>query len=153
MLKAMLEFLATQAQQAAKPIDLSDDLDLRDPRVRRVVIAGQLHTIQDTPDKRNHGIDSVEDLIQFANRFSVTPAITYNGPSVWHSVSFVTCLIDDSDRLDMARLNLRHGSQFHAIRDHTKREGLGQVHFVRFLRFGLGLPETIIGPFRRLAWN
>lgn len=154
MLKAMLEFLTAQAQQAAAPTDLNRALGLRDQRRTKIVIGGQLHTIEDTPDLRAHKLDSIEDLIQFANRFTKPAGETYAGPSVWHCIGAITCLIDDSDRLDTAIVNLRYGSQFVALDKHAHNGGgVNQIAFVRFLRFGLGLPETIIGPFRRLAWN
>jgi hypothetical protein len=155
MLRAMLEFLDLQSRQAIAPVDLNSTLLLRDPRKTRIVVAGQIHTIEDTPDARAHKLDSIEDLIHFANRFQdfASDTSAYAGPSVWHSIGAITCLVDDSERIDTAMVNLVYGSQFTSLDRHAKDGSVSQVAFVRFLRFGLGLTEAIIGPFRRLAWN
>lgn len=157
MLKKMLEWLDEHSRKAAAPVDLNDELGLTDPRRHHLAIGGQLHTIDDTPALRTHAIESIDDLIAMANRFQTEAdpgqAEDYKGPSVWHSTHVVTCLLNDADRLDMARVSLALGAQFSALIQHDKGDPIDQPRFVRFLRFALGLADPIVAPFRRLAWT
>lgn len=153
MIKGALEFLRDAFDKASKPVDLTSELDIDDPREVIIAMGGKLERIQVNPGARHHHFSAIEDMVEFANRFPGTAdgKTQYAGAVVWVGYNRINCHTDDSDRFDCATMELKYGSQFDALLMH--KDGLDQFRFVRFLRHKLNMPEAKIAAFRRLDWN
>ncbi len=93
MLKEMIEALAAQAINAAKPqyteIDPTKMYAVRKPD-------GTIEFIGNRHPWRKHKAKDLETIVAFAERFDSDPPVDW-APAIWYSRHAVTCLIDDDD--------------------------------------------------------
>jgi hypothetical protein len=132
MFKELLDRVAELAMDAREPHELKID----DPRRKAYVLDGQVINLAIEPSPRDHGVNSLEDIVALAKRFHDE---SDNSPVVWYDSGGVVLVIDDDEhRLDQATLQLEVSDVFKTVKAlrelkkwHTHRD------FIRLLRIDL----------------
>lgn len=144
--KEALELIQQTAQKAQAPQVIPVPGELR---LCRVVMNGQTAMYAVPPTPREHTIQSIADLIEYANQEWIKTRSV-----VWHEEGEVVLVIDDEDRHDTIRFFLTRTIQAGKLFELANRlQWFDQLAFVRMLRLDLRVDPTIVGKFRRLDWS
>jgi len=154
MLKELLETIQETAVNAAGPQPFLTG----DPRRLAYALDGKAFDRVIPPPVRSHAVNTLADLIAYAQRTQEIGACSAeddSGPVVWHDHGQVVLVLDDDDRRDTVTLDLTYSrpwSQLAALGD--TREMLTQEELIRLLRVELGLDNAgVLGQFRKLDWR
>lgn len=145
MLAEAIERIRALGEEAAGFFELPQT----DPRIHRVLINGAVESFEVAPEFREHDVDTLEDLIAWAESGMC------DNPVVWHGRSRVVLLLDDTDREDRVQFSLDYSEPFKAIIALAeKRPKMEQRAVIQLLRVDLGLQDPeLIGRFRALDWS
>lgn len=144
-----LKFLATQATEAVKPIEVH-----RDRTAVTYLINGEEKVVQLPRPPREHEANTVEDIVLLANRFKEAG----EAPVIWYDDGSVTLVIDDSEqRVNVSRMDLDESDVFRRIKGlRDSRPTMTQKQFIRLLRVELAgtLPdEVLLNKVRKLKFT
>lgn len=147
MLKEALQYLASLAQESARPTKL----DINDPAaVHYVTGAGVAMEIEVPVPPRRHEVCQLADLIALAARF--------DGSVVWYDEGAVIAVFDDSEhRAERATLALVESDLFAAVRLLAKNKpAYDHKSFVRLLKITLAgtlAPSALLDVVRRVKFD
>ncbi len=156
MLKEAIDVIALMARQAAEP----KRVESSDPRsLALVTFDGNVTKVPIPVPPRNHKVESLEDLIELAQRFGgeqlSDTRVAY--PVVWYNAAQVVLVIDDDGhRLETATLDLVESDVFKKVRELRQGAWYVQKDFVRLLKIHLvgTLPDVdLLNTVRRLKFE
>ena len=145
MIKDALELLQSTAVDASGAQHLVDSAD---GRQKHYVLKGERFAIDVGPPLRNHVVDSLEDLIKFAEKEA-------GDFSVWHCDDAVTLICDHTAQRDTVRFLLPFSRPFKTLYalDGEAGNHFDQRAFIRLLHRTLGVDSATVAKFRRLDFK
>jgi hypothetical protein len=102
------------------------------------------------PDPRKHQVNSLADLIDYANL-----AVEEGHKSViWHDQNGVVLVIDDDDRRDKVTFSLQPSPKFLILQKlEEEKPEFQQRDLIKLLRLELNIDSATIAIFRKLDWS
>ena len=149
MILEALEFLRDQANAAVEPKPVHEDA-----AHKFFFVNGERHEIEKQPPPRSHNVQSLDEIVALAKRFSNGGEV---GCVVWYSIGGAQLVIDDEEfRVDRATLNFVPTAQWQTVKALGPKLWFDQAAFVRFLRIDLkGLTEdgVLLDRVKSLTWK